>query len=139
MLLHVINKVAGDLSSCLDKEIEMETCKLTMVNYSYSLPGNVNLDRLTKDLSEKHNMLVIFNPSKYAGVNVKLDVDGAECSILIFLPGKLIISTPQCEDRDKLLFKVIEFIETRIVQEWDLYELQMHPTKKRNRQMHATT
>lgn len=130
MLMDTINKIAEDLGTLLKTDLEMEQCSLTMVNYSYSLPGEVNLDRLTKDLSES-GMLVIFDPGKYAGVNVKHYLDGAECSILIFEPGKLIISTPRCNNRDALLFKIVEFVENKIVQHWDKYHLKLSNKRKK--------
>ena len=130
MLMDTINKIAEDLGSFMQIELEMEQCSLTMVNYGYSLPGEVNLHRLTQDLSE-NGMLVIFDPSKYAGVNVKHRLDDAECSILIFEPGKLIISTPRCDNRDALLFKIIEFVEKKIVQGWDKYSLKVSRKRKK--------
>lgn len=131
MLIEAINKVATDLGRLLGTDLVMDGCSLTMVNYSYSLPGRVNLSQLTKDLSE-NGELVIFDPSKYAGVNVKYNMNGIECSILIFEPGKIIISTPQYINRDELLYKIIEFIERRIVQNWNQYCLTACKKRKRS-------
>ena len=44
---------------------------ITMVNYAYSLPGEVQLQTLCDYLRSEHKMLVIFDPSKYAGANIK--------------------------------------------------------------------
>lgn len=91
--------------------------KLTMVNYAYALPGRVNLTALSAHLSRY--TLVIFDPAKYAGANIKWTVDGTQCTILVFESGKAIIPTPHCVDRDHVLTGIIAFIETRITRHWE--------------------
>ena len=113
---------------------------ITMVNYAYSLPGAVQLQKLCDYLTDEHGMLVIFDPSKYAGANIKFPFtsstvsvtdDGkrqrVDCniyvSIMVFESRKIIISTPKCEERDGLLAQIISFIEKSMVQRWDQLRL----------------
>ena len=49
----------------------MESMRVTMVNYSYSLPGRVNLSKLARVLTDDYGVLVILDPSRYAGPILK--------------------------------------------------------------------
>lgn len=119
MINTVARRVAAELRGEMNLDLTPGTPDISMVNYAYSLPGPVRLRSLCKLLTEEHDLLVFFDPSKYAGVTVKVPFESTTCSLMIFESRKIIISTPRCAERDKLLSDVINFIETVMVRHWE--------------------
>ena len=121
--LEMINKIAARIAAELSDEMKLPLTPgrpdISMVNYAYSLPGPVRLRSLCELLRDTHNLLVFFDPSKYAGVTVKVPIQETTCSLMIFESRKIIISTPRCAERDTLLSNVIKFIETAVVHHWN--------------------
>lgn len=143
MIAATVESMRSELSQSLPLtgQLTADKTTVTMVNYSHYLPGKVQLQALCDYLTHEHKMLVIFDPSKYAGANIKFPFasssseqtdDGKRArveskilvSIMIFETGKIIISTPKCEQRDELLAHVINFIERSIAQRWHQLRLQ---------------
>ena len=125
MLEECISIIVNTVLSSLPIQLCVQNMKVTMVNYSYSLPGRVNLTKLSRMLTDRLGVLVIFDPSKYAGANVKMPFGDVHCSILVFESSKMIISTPRVEDRDKMLRDTISFIEQNMVQTQHWEEIRM--------------
>lgn len=119
MIEGVAANVASEIASIIKVPLATRIPAISMVNYSYMLPGPVRLRALCKMLTDEHHLLVLFDPSKYAGVIVKLNLCGAMCSLIIFESRKMIISTPRCEERDALLEGIVKFIETAVVCRWE--------------------
>lgn len=136
MIEFVKHTMLKELSTSLMMPLQAaDVITTTMVNYGYSLPGRVNLYKLCSMLTREEELLVIFDPSKYAGANVKFPFvqtrwEGLNTgkarkvehtlygSIMVFESSKIIISTPRCDDRDTFLTKIITFIEQAMVHRW---------------------
>lgn len=111
----VARKLGDELGSCL----QCGDPKVTMSNYVYSLPGNVNLLKLTRHFADRQ-YLSIFDPARYAGANIKIPLDDHKhASLMVFESGRAIISVPHVLDRDFALKSIITCVETEIVSNWD--------------------
>ena len=92
-----------------------------MVNYKWNLPGPVRQRKLA-DTIRNDGLLVDFDPTRHAAVQVKLPYKDADrtllASLFIFAKKTIIISTPRCVHRDKLLTHIFNFIEERVLSRW---------------------
>lgn len=118
MIDRIAAKVTRETADELGIPLTHSHASVSMVNYSYSLPGPVRLRALCRHLIQEHKLLVFFDPAKYAGVTVKVKLLGVMCSLMVFESRKVIISTPKCESRDELLSEIVRFIETAVVRHW---------------------
>lgn len=121
--LEMITRVVETVKQLLEKGLNTtlsypSEVSISMVNYSYILPGLINLAKLVKHVTE-HGYLILFDPMKYAGANIKLRIDEKRASIMVFKSGKTIISVPRTNDPDETLRTIIAFVETTIVSHWD--------------------
>lgn len=120
MIRTVCSRVAQKLSDELGSCLRCGDPKVTMSNYVYSLPGNVNLLKLTRHFAGR-NYLSIFDPARYAGANIKIPLDDHKhASLMVFESGRAIISVPHVQDRDVALKSIITCVETEVVANWDL-------------------
>jgi TATA-box binding protein (TBP) (component of TFIID and TFIIIB) len=69
---------------------------------------------------------VIFDPSNYAGARVKVPIPDSRktASIMIFESGKTIIIMPETKDRDDALSFIRDFIDQKIVLNWNFIQLE---------------
>lgn len=125
MIQVVVEKLCDILSKFLDVSLKQRgDLRVTMVNYKYVLPGRVNLSKLVRQLLN-HGTLVIFDPSNYAGARVKVPIPDSRktSSIMIFESGKVIIIMPETKDRDDALSFIRDFIDQKIVLNWNFIQL----------------
>jgi TATA-box binding protein (TBP) (component of TFIID and TFIIIB) len=126
MIQVVVEKLCDILSKFLDVSLKQRgDLRVTMVNYKYVLPGRVNLSKLVRQLLN-HGTLVIFDPSNYAGARVKVPIPDSRktASIMIFESGKVIIIMPETKDRDDALSFIRDFIDQKIVLNWNFIQLE---------------
>lgn len=126
MVQVVVDKLSDMLSQLLDVTLKQRgDLRVTMVNYKYVLPGRVNLSKLVRQLLTQ-GTLVIFDPSNYAGARVKVPIPDSRkmASIMIFESGKVIIIMPETKDRDDALSFIRDFIDQKIVLNWDFIQLE---------------
>ena len=126
MIQVVVDKLSDILSKLLDVTLKQRgDLRVTMVNYKYVLPGRVNLSNLVRQLLS-HGTLVIFDPSNYAGARVKVPIPDSRktASIMIFESGKVIIIMPETKDRDDALSFIRDFIDQKIVLNWNFIQLE---------------
>ena len=126
MIEVVVEKLCDILSKFLDVSPQRRgDLRVTMVNYKYVLPGRVNLSKLVRQLLN-HGTLVIFDPSNYAGARVKVPIPDSRktASIMVFESGKVIIIMPETKDRDDALSFIRDFIDQKIVLNWNFIQLE---------------